>query len=103
MNGSHASPPNQRPAPDGLLGEVLDLEHLSRQTLNDPDLEREVVGMFFEQSAEVLRQIRDAGEHRKRSEAAHRLKGSARAVGAWGVAEARAVIAGLLDRGAGGL
>jgi HPt (histidine-containing phosphotransfer) domain-containing protein len=88
MNGSTARRTSPEQATPGALGDVLDLDHLARQTLNDPDLEREVVAMFFEQSAQVLRQIWDAGEHRQRMEAAHRLKGSARAVGAWRVAEA---------------
>lgn len=73
---------------DGVSPDVLDLDHLAKQTMNDSELERQVVGMFFEQSAMVLRQIREAGEPRQRSEAAHRLKGSARAVGAWRVAAA---------------
>lgn len=111
------------------VGDILDLGHLARQTLNDSELERQVMGLFFEQSALVLRQIRDAGGHRQRIEAAHKLKGSARAIGAWrvaeasdrlealpaeanddslmeaivglhaAVAEARAAIAGLLDHG----
>jgi HPt (histidine-containing phosphotransfer) domain-containing protein len=76
------------PPLQGPVGDILDRDHLARQTHNDADLERQVMGMFFEQSALVLRQIRDAAEPRQRSEAAHRLKGSARAVGAWRVAEA---------------
>ena len=70
------------------MGDILDLGHLARQTMNDPELERQVVGMFFEQSALVLRQLREAAGPRQRSEAAHKLKGSARAIGAWRVAEA---------------
>lgn len=72
----------------GTVADILDLHHLARQTMNDPELERQVVGMFFEQSALVLRQLREAAGPRQRSEAAHRLKGSARAIGAWRVAEA---------------
>ncbi|MFO1148451.1 MAG: Hpt domain-containing protein [Alsobacter sp.] len=88
MNGSTARRTSPEYVSPGALGEVLDLDHLARQTLHDPELERQIVAMFFEQSAEVLRQIWDAAEHRQRMEAAHRLKGSARAVGAWRVAEA---------------
>lgn len=70
------------------VGDILDLDHLARQTLHDSELEREVISMFFEQSAQALRQIRNAAGHGQRIEAAHKLKGSARAVGAFRVAEA---------------
>jgi HPt (histidine-containing phosphotransfer) domain-containing protein len=72
----------------GTVGDIVDLEHLARQTMNDPELERQVVGMFFEQSALILRQVREAASPRQRSDAAHKLKGSAKAIGAWRVAEA---------------
>lgn len=87
MNSAKVARPSASILPVNV-GDILDLDHLARQTLNDAELERQVMGMFFEQSAQVLRQIRDAGGHRQRIEAAHQLKGSARAVGAWRVAEA---------------
>ena len=64
----------------------IDLEHLGRMTLGDAGLEREVLAMFSAQAASLIGTLSnrplDAGV------LAHTLKGSARAVGAFGVAEA---------------
>ena len=64
----------------------IDFAHLSRMTLGDGDLEREVLTMFSAQSARLVGQIAalagDAGA------LAHTLKGSARAIGAFAVADA---------------
>lgn len=64
----------------------IDFAHLSRMTLGDPDLECEVLTMFVAQSAQLLDQLTalpsDTGA------LAHTLKGSARAIGAFAVAEA---------------
>jgi HPt (histidine-containing phosphotransfer) domain-containing protein len=64
----------------------IDFEHLRRMTLGDAELEREVLGLF---SAQALRLVgtlaalpADAGAQ------AHTLKGSARAIGAFAVADA---------------
>jgi HPt (histidine-containing phosphotransfer) domain-containing protein len=66
----------------------IDFEHLSRMTLGDPALECEVLTMFVAQSAKLLAQLvalpPEAGG------LAHTLKGSARAIGAFAVAEAAA-------------
>ena len=78
-------------APSGLTGAlrsaVLDHEHLRRQTMGDDGLGAEVLAMFLDQSAVLLRAVREAQGPRMRSDAAHTLKGSARAVGAFAVAE----------------
>ena len=74
----------------------IDFEHLERMTLGDAGLEREVLAMFSVQSAKLLGTLAtlpsDAGA------LAHTLKGSARAIGAFAVADAaarlEAVIAG---------
>jgi HPt (histidine-containing phosphotransfer) domain-containing protein len=76
---------------------VLDLRHLTAQTMGDADLARDVLGMFFEQSNDVLRSLRDARDPRGRSDAAHRLKGAARAVGAFAVAAHAERVEGLAD------
>ncbi|HET9904788.1 MAG TPA: Hpt domain-containing protein [Xanthobacteraceae bacterium] len=65
---------------------AIDLVHLSRMTLGDRALEREVLHMFLRQAAMLL-----AGMEVRADEAAplaHRLKGAARGVGAWRVAAA---------------
>jgi HPt (histidine-containing phosphotransfer) domain-containing protein len=65
---------------------VLDRVHLASQALDDPALAREVLAMFLDQSGDMLRKVRDAAMPVDRRQAAHRLKGSARAVGAFRVA-----------------
>lgn len=66
----------------------IDFEHLSRMTLGDPALEHEVLTMFVAQSARLLDQI--ASMPAQAGALAHTLKGSARAIGAFAVAEAAA-------------
>jgi HPt (histidine-containing phosphotransfer) domain-containing protein len=64
----------------------IDLGHLRRMTLGDAGLEREVLAMFSAQAVRLIATLAslpaDAGA------LAHTLKGSARAIGAFGVAEA---------------
>ena len=64
----------------------IDFEHLSRMTLGDPALECEVLTMFVTQSAKLLDQL--AALPPEAGSLAHALKGSARAIGAFAVAEA---------------
>lgn len=73
----------------------LDLAHLNEQTLGDPLLQRELLHLFAAQSPGLLAQMQALGDtiaedhHRKAlSDLAHRLKGSARAIGANEVATA---------------
>lgn len=65
---------------------LLDLVHLSRQTMGEPALESELLELFDRQAANALDRL--AGPFGKRAEIAHMLKGSARAVGAFAVADA---------------
>ncbi|AZO14466.1 Hpt domain-containing protein [Mesorhizobium sp. M2A.F.Ca.ET.043.05.1.1] len=69
----------------------VDLGHLARQTMGDRDLEREVLALFVQQSLNVRDQIADA-DTRQRIILAHGLKGSARGIGAFAVAECAAII-----------
>jgi HPt (histidine-containing phosphotransfer) domain-containing protein len=76
----------------------IDFEHLKRMTLGDAALEQEVLAMFAAQSAKLMAALAaapaDAGA------LAHTLKGSARAIGALGVAEAAARLEAVLANGA---
>jgi HPt (histidine-containing phosphotransfer) domain-containing protein len=76
----------------------IDFEHLKRMTLDDAGLEQEVLAMFAAQSATLMAALAtvpaDAGA------LAHTLKGSARAIGAFGVAEAAARLEAVLADGA---
>ena len=76
----------------------IDLEHLSRMTLGDPVLECEVLTMFVAQSAKLLGQL--ASLPPGAGALAHTLKGSARAIGAFAVAEAAARLETVLDKAA---
>jgi HPt (histidine-containing phosphotransfer) domain-containing protein len=64
----------------------IDFEHLGRMTLGDAILEHEVLAMFAAQAVSLIGALAilpiNAGE------LAHKLKGSARAIGAFQVADA---------------
>ncbi|MBI5264639.1 MAG: Hpt domain-containing protein [Bradyrhizobium sp.] len=66
----------------------LDLDHLDRMTLGDAVLEREVLALFSEQSRRLISTI--AALPADASSLAHTLKGSARGIGAFAVAQAAA-------------
>jgi HPt (histidine-containing phosphotransfer) domain-containing protein len=76
----------------------IDFEHLKRMTLGDAGLEQEVLAMFAAQSAKLMAALAalpaDAGA------LAHTLKGSARAIGAFGVAEVATRLEAVLADGA---
>lgn len=64
----------------------VDLVHLARQTLGDRALEQEVLGMFVQQLA-VTRERLAAANEGERQTLAHTLKGSARSIGAFAIAD----------------
>jgi len=66
----------------------VDLVHLSRYTLGERALEREVLQLFCTQSTIYLERLREARSDKDWKDAAHSLKGSAYAIGAWRAAEA---------------
>jgi len=79
----------------------LDSGHLARMTLGDAGLEREVLAMFSGQAADLIARLAALLSETRSSEAgysearssevlplAHTLKGSARAIGAFRVADA---------------
>jgi HPt (histidine-containing phosphotransfer) domain-containing protein len=65
---------------------ALDLAHLSRMTLGESSLEREVLDLFDRQADALLARMASE-EPRKVAELAHTLAGSASGIGAWKVAE----------------
>ncbi len=65
----------------------IDLVHLSTQTMGDRALEAEVLGMFLDHSGTYLDNWRGAAGPSLRKQAAHTLKGAARSIGAWELAE----------------
>ena len=68
----------------------IDLVHLAKQTFGERDLESELLRLFDRQSAQILAHLagHDMTAGRVKADIAHTLKGSARAVGAFGVASA---------------
>jgi hypothetical protein len=72
----------QRPAEP-----AIDLAHLGRMTLGERSLETEVL-QLFDRQAGILRARMDDAAPEAVGALAHTLKGSARGIGAWGVAEA---------------
>ena len=64
----------------------IDLKHLRRYTMGNIELEKEILELFLGQLPETIRSLREAASERDWHVAAHTLKGSGRAVGAWRVA-----------------
>lgn len=63
----------------------IDLAHLARQTMDDRDLERQVLEMFVEQALTVRDRIAIVST-KERLSLAHALKGAASGVGAMAIA-----------------
>ena len=78
--------PTEPPASAIADAEPIDRVHLSRYTLGSLTLEREVLGLFLAQLPLSIEQLRFAATDREWQIAAHTIKGSARAVGAWRIA-----------------
>lgn len=72
-------------AAEALL--VLDRKHLARYTLGDAALEAEILDLFVKQAPLTIARLKGAQDARQWKEAAHTLKGSARAIGAWRLAQ----------------
>jgi HPt (histidine-containing phosphotransfer) domain-containing protein len=67
----------------------IDTAHLDRMTLGDSGLEREVLALFSAQALGLIGKLAALpAESSKILDLAHQLKGSARAIGAFAVAEA---------------
>lgn len=82
---------------------TLDRAHLARFTLGDQALEREILGLFEADTPRRLEALRKAQTDQEWKIAAHTLKGSGRAVGAWRLANAAAAaeaVGGVEDRAA---
>jgi HPt (histidine-containing phosphotransfer) domain-containing protein len=75
----------------------IDIEHLQRMTLDDAGLEREVLAMFASQAISLMRELAAASSDSWAL--VHTLKGSARAIGAFRVAEAAEFLEDVLQQG----
>jgi HPt (histidine-containing phosphotransfer) domain-containing protein len=66
----------------------IDFTYLRRFTMGNRELEREVLCLFVESAPNYLQALDTAVTAKEWHDAAHTLKGSSRAVGAWRVARA---------------
>jgi HPt (histidine-containing phosphotransfer) domain-containing protein len=90
---------NQMASAQAHHDEPLDRDHLRRMTLGDLALEREVLTMFQAQAGRLVDML--ATQPADSSALAHTLKGSARAIGAFGVADRAAALESALQTGEG--
>ena len=67
---------------------TLDLDHLSAQAGGDKMLMSQVLGLFLDHAETVLEALASASGEKAWRDHAHSLKGSAKGVGCWGVADA---------------
>lgn len=74
--------------PPEALSRPIDMEHLFRMTLGDQQLLREVLKLFDRQMEMLLPRIAHTRAAANAAAVAHTLKGSARGIGAWRVAQA---------------
>ena len=93
-SGTSMSPASAHPP-------ILDLDHLRRQTFGDAALERELLALFEEQCARLTPMMTGGLPRPERADAAHTLKGSARAIGAWRLAALADEVETALRDGAG--
>lgn len=75
----------------------IDMAHLARMTLGDERLTREVLTMFAAQALRLVGTL--AALPPEAGALAHTLKGSARAIGAFAVADAAAALEAALENG----
>jgi HPt (histidine-containing phosphotransfer) domain-containing protein len=76
----------------------IDLDHLARVTLGDASLEREVLELFVKQAARIIAAL--AASSADAPALAHTLKGAARAIGAFRVADSAAGVEAAIQPGA---
>jgi HPt (histidine-containing phosphotransfer) domain-containing protein len=82
-----AMPGRLHTADDAAAAPAVDLVHLNRFTMGNRPLEREVLAIFVSQMGEYLDRLKSAGDAKAWREAAHTIKGSAWAIGAWKLGE----------------
>jgi HPt (histidine-containing phosphotransfer) domain-containing protein len=76
------------------MSDVIDMDHLARYTGGDSTLNAEILRLFEAQANELvdkLRSILDARDAKSWKEVTHTIKGAARGVGAFALADAAAV------------
>lgn len=69
---------------------TVDYEHLKVQAAEDVGVMREVLQLFLVHTEQLLAELSNATDEKSWKQLTHTLKGSARGVGAFGVADAAA-------------
>ena len=82
-----SAPPLVPSVPGTTSSPVIDLVHLGRMTLGEKSLEAEVLALFDRQADMLLTRMQQVPPAAAAA-FAHTIKGSARGIGAWRVAEA---------------
>ena len=75
---------------DAMTGPAIDLQHLARYTGGDRAIDAEILALFDNQCREMLAGLAhaaDGGDWKSWREIAHTIKGAARGVGAFPLAE----------------
>ena len=70
---------------------AIDRAHLKAMTMGDEALARDVLALFERQGAMMMKRLPGA-DAKAKAEMAHALKGSARGIGAWRVADAATLV-----------
>ena len=78
------------PSAAATAGGVLDLAFLQAQCMDDAELAADLLDMFQIQAAQIVADMTRGGPSAALADLAHKLRGSAAAVGAFGVAAAAA-------------
>lgn len=70
----------------------VDLVHLARHTLGNRELEQEILRLFCRQSEMLMGKMENAESGEELFAYAHTMKGSARGIGAWDVANLAEIV-----------
>ena len=99
---SFASPSPREPLKGEHEDRPIDLVHLARATDGDESLEAELLAMFDHQCEKLVERVKLADlPRRARGDIAHRLRGSALAIGAFAVAEGALAVETAFEREGG--
>ncbi len=93
---STAAKDRRRKQPHAPLADFIDFGHLERYTMGEPALTEELLDSFCAELRGFAPNASDAEQERR---ALHRLKGSARAIGAFPLAEAAEWLEKMLEAG----
>ncbi len=66
---------------------IIDIAHLNEMTMDDVALKSEVLGLFRQQAEVWTKLLEPENETPNWMVGAHTIKGSARSIGAWGLAD----------------